>query len=199
MSFAQKILIRDEFFLNKTFTLFTLSNLVKDKAVDFLLDSFSLAVKNDPCFFLYIGGSGPELSNLKSLSASLGLNNNVNFLGELNRSEVAKKMNEADVYIHPSDFETFGVVLIEAMSTGTPVITTNCGGPEEFINKNNGIKVNKRDINGLSTAISEMKLNFSDYRSEDIRNYVISHFSEEAVAKRLIGAYDEVVKRKRNE
>jgi glycosyltransferase involved in cell wall biosynthesis len=55
-----------------------------------------------------------------------------------------------------SDFETFGVVLIEALAMGRPVIATDCGGPREIVNESNGMLVPARDNGALARAMQRM-------------------------------------------
>lgn len=63
----------------------------------------------------------------------------VMFHGILSPMEIVKVYEECDCFVLPSAGETFGVVYVEAMAAGLPVIATRCGGPEDFVNEDNGI------------------------------------------------------------
>ena len=70
---------------------------------------------------------------LKNLIIELGIEKCVEFTGKLSREEMLPKLSYSNVFVLPSNSETFGVVYIEAMALGLPVIATKCGGPEDFL------------------------------------------------------------------
>ena len=94
----------------------------------------------------------------------------------------------------PSDFETFGVVLIEAMSTGLPVIATRCGGPEEVVNAEAGSFVDCNDGKGLSLAMYEFLTR--NFEPAAIRSDVVRRFSYGAIATALCSIYASVAGRR---
>ena len=67
--------------------------------------------------------------------------------------EVSSILAHADIFVLASRKETFGIVYVEAMAKGLPVIATKCGGPEEFVNKENGILVPVDNVEELSKAM----------------------------------------------
>ena len=130
------------------------------------------------------------------LVRELGLENAVNYYGLKTRREIAEIYEKYDCFVMPSSKETFGVVYIEAMASGLPVIATKCGGPEDFINKENGILVDPDCVDQLATAMCHVYKNRKEYDSVRIRQYVNENFSGHAIAKRLIKEYKTVDKRK---
>lgn len=160
----------------------TVCYLMKKKGIDVLINSMSEVVKKDENVKLYIGGDGPEKNNLQKQVEKLNLQKNVMFLGALSRTNVKKYMDMCDCFVLPSRFETFGVVYIEALSLGKPVIGTNTDAIEDIINKNNGLIVKKDNIEELAEAMTYMKNNYMLYCKKDIINECWLKFSEENVS-----------------
>lgn len=100
--------------------------LVKDKNVDKLIAAISIAVKSYPSIQCLIVGEGPEKVRLQKQAASLHLKQNITFLSHVEESEdVYAYMKAAKVFCSPSVREGFGIVSLEALGCGTPVITSN--------------------------------------------------------------------------
>jgi len=83
----------------------------------------------------------------------------VNFLGLISNDHVHAEMKSADAFVLSSHYETFGVVLIEALACGKPIIATSCGGPECIVNKKNGLLITPRDIEKLVLAMKTIEKN----------------------------------------
>jgi glycosyltransferase involved in cell wall biosynthesis len=93
----------------------------------------------------------------------------------------------ANAFVLPSAFETFGVVLVEALATGIPVISTHCGGPEEIVEPGLGTLVDRDDDEGLAAAMVAMTA--QSYSENALRDRVKSRYSFEKVAGDLLGIY----------
>ena len=91
-----------------------------------------------------------------------------------------------------SETETFGVAYIEAMAAGLPIIATKCGGPEDFINKDVGLLIEKNNITQAVNAMESVITNDKAYNSEFISKYVISKFSPTVVGQELLKVYKEI-------
>lgn len=170
-----------------------IANLVERKGFHVLIKAFAKRFKNKHNVRLEIGGDGPQRRNLEVLCKTLGIEDNVSFLGALSREQVREAMWRAHAFVLPSFLETFGVVLIEAMSTGLPVIATNCGGPEYIVNPKVGVLINPGDEIGLGDALQWM-LDKSRFLYRDIREHTISHYGEPTVATSLQNIYQEIFK-----
>jgi L-malate glycosyltransferase len=178
---------------NKKYRLLNVANLNANKQHEMLLFCFQKIVKENPLVQLIIGGAGPEENRLRKLSSKLQLDAYVSFLGKLSRHEVLREMQKCDAFILSSKFETFGVVLIEAMACGKPVVTTQSGGPESIIiNETYGI-LTKNSVESLSAGIVKMVNNKAYYNSENIRLFVEINFSAKAVSTQLKRAYRQVI------
>ena len=101
--------------------------------IDILIEAFAeLSVKHANMKLLIIG-EGTEETNLKNLCKQNGINDKVIFTGRINYSEISKYFNMIDVLVNISDYESFGVSVIEAMACEKPVIVTNVGGLKEIV------------------------------------------------------------------
>lgn len=177
----------------KEFNYLSVCFLTKIKAIDNLIHAFSLIHKKTPNAILNIGGDGEERDNLEKLVKDLNLENKVVFLGSLSRERVKLEMAKSSVFVLPSRYETFGVVLIEALALGKPVIATRCGGPESIIDDTVGTLVAVDDIKQLSEAMLDSYINYDEYNPDDIKKYCVNNFSEEAVTSKLTEIYKSVL------
>lgn len=103
--------------------IFGAGSLTPRKAWNVLIEA--LAPLKDQAWTLKIAGDGPERTRLQSLVASLGLADRVSFLGEIDDTTLADCYDRADLFILPSLYEGFGMVLTEAMARGLPCIATD--------------------------------------------------------------------------
>jgi glycosyltransferase involved in cell wall biosynthesis len=142
-------------------------------------------------FELRIAGTGHLRSQLEAAAAPLG--GSVRFLGALDRNEVAELLRNTDVLILPSRTETFGVVLIEALASGVPVVATRCGGPEEIVTPEVGRLVQVGNPTELTAAIKGVCCDLAAYPRATLAAYARERFSLEAVAGRLASVYEEVL------
>ena len=120
-----------------------------------LLSAFRL-VRNRMQCRLDVLGTGPLLEDLQKLTRSLGIENDVKFLGFQGKPE--RYMQRGRVFAISSRFEGFGNVIVEAMSLGVPVVSTDCPyGPGEVItDKCNGLLVPVGDVEALAKAIADV-------------------------------------------
>lgn len=192
---VNKFILSDSINREKSeFIFFSLCYLVYKKGIDILLRSFAESFK-DKKVLLYIGGDGEERENLVILANKLGIDKQVVFLGALSREEVRVNMNKCDAFVLPSRYETFGVVFIEALASGKPIIATDTGGPNDIITKENGLLVQKDNVNELSNAMKKIVLNIHTYNSNEIREDCIKRFSNESVTKLLMQLYTGLIQK----
>lgn len=119
---------------------------------------------------LFIAGDGPMKKELEDLINKNSLQNRVHLMGQVKRSDLIKKMQDCDVFVLNTHFESFSFQVVEAMACGIPVVTTNIGNLAEIVDHNqNGILIKPDDINEMVKNIKKI--------SEDIefrKNIVIS-------------------------
>jgi L-malate glycosyltransferase len=106
------------------------SNFRPVKRAPFLLDVFARLKKRDRCV-LVLAGDGPELVSMEHRVRDMGLENRVKFLGAWDDMETLLPL--ADLLMIPSEYESFGLAPLEAMSCGVPVLVTQSGGPPEVL------------------------------------------------------------------
>jgi glycosyltransferase involved in cell wall biosynthesis len=176
----------------QNFIFLNIASLDLNKNHALLLDSFAEISKRYKNTKLKIAGIGPQIDDLEKKKIILGLNN-VEFLGELNRDEVVNEIKQANCFVLSSKIETFGVVLIEAMSLGRPVISTKCGGPNDIVNEQNGILVEPNNIQELADAMSNMINNYSQYNLNAISKNCIENYGPKTIGKKLIQIYQEAL------
>jgi glycogen synthase len=107
--------------------------LSRNKGVDWLLEAFAICRSQDPALTLTLVGEGELRSKLDNRAAELGLADAVTLTGAVAPDVALDLMREHDLLVHPSRAETFGVVVVEALAAGTPVLVTRCGGPEQTL------------------------------------------------------------------
>jgi glycosyltransferase involved in cell wall biosynthesis len=177
---------------NRRFCFLNVGSLVEVKGQRDLLGAFAMKFEGKSDIQLRIGGNGPLRKKLEILSSELRIDKQVVFLGELSREQVLTEMQACDALVLSSHVETFGVVLIEALACGKPVIATACGGPECIVHKENGVLVSPHDIMKLGEAMEDMRENIDRYDSARIRNDCIARFGEQTVVGQLSKIYSEV-------
>ena len=178
---------------NNCFNFINIGLMNENKKQANILHAFSETCKRYPDARLTLGGDGPERPQLQQLTNDLGITGKVKFTGLLSREQVLSEVANADVFVLSSRYETFGVVVIEALALGKPVIATRCGGPESILRKEDGILIPLNDINALAVAMRQLLENRTDYDSAEIREACRERYSEATVATRLKQVYAEVV------
>ena len=178
---------------NEKFIFFSLAFLEGEKGFDTLIKAFAKKFKDKEAM-LYIGGDGSQRAWLEALAQENGVKKQIIFLGALSRDDVAKWMNKCDCFVLPSRYETFGVVYIEALASGRPVIGALNGGAEDIINDLNGYLVPIDDIDKLAEKMLELYKKIDSYNEEEIRSDCLKRFSPEVIVNKIISVYKEVLK-----
>lgn len=135
----------------------TVGRMVNEKGQVYLIDALPELQEKFPDLTCLVVGDGPLLPYLKQRAASIGVFNACIFAGtHENMEDIYPLM---DVFILPSLREPFGLVLLEAMACGIPVVATDAGGPRDFISSGkNGILVPPADSWELAAAVSRLLL-----------------------------------------
>ena len=164
---------------------------IPSKRQNRLIRAFSSVIEKFPEAELHIAGDGPQKKYLADLVSELDLESGVVFHSMLQRQDVFKLMRSCDLFALSSDFETFGVVLIEAMSCGLPIVATRCGGPESIITEDwLGILTERDDdsfTKGLLNGVKEVQNKRFD--SQRISTHVRDTYSYQAIGKMMTNLY----------
>jgi glycosyltransferase involved in cell wall biosynthesis len=170
-----------------------IAELTEKKGQTYLLQAFALTYKGDPEASLVIAGDGDLRDELHAEAKRLDISGQVIFTGRIDREEVLRQMLACDVFVLPSLVETFGVVVIEAMACGKPVVATTCGGPENILLSEHGILVPPGDPEALASAMSLILSKLADYNPSSIRRYALTNFGSETFAENIIGIYEKIL------
>lgn len=157
----------------------SVGRLSKFKNVDMLIDAFGEIHSMIPEYSLVIAGNGEEEENLKKIVAKKNLTKKIKFLGKVSDKELTELYKKARITIICSKNEPFGLVPVESMAHGTPVIAHKSGGPMETIlnNKTGFLFENKNELAEYMKKI--VSINKNDYFEiqrncmEKIREYDI--------------------------
>ena len=127
------------------------------KGQDLLLQALKKIIDQHHHVTLDFVGNGPSLSYLQELTASLGLNNHVTFLGEKNRNWIYHHLSAYNILIQPSRFEGFGLTVLEGIAAGLPVIASDQAGPSEILqNMPGGYLFRSGDADDLAVTIQQV-------------------------------------------
>lgn len=189
--------ILSEFNVNKKYDKIVLyaGRLTENKGIDVLLNA-AKKYENGKILTIIAGGGG-LLKELKSQVANLNLQDVV-FVGDQTQENLCKLYNIANVLAVPSRIEGFGLVAIEALACGTPVVATNKGGMTDFINDEVGALVDVEDDVMLEREISKILNGEKIFDRIKLANYAKNNYSEKVVINDLINIYKETINKKQN-
>jgi glycosyltransferase involved in cell wall biosynthesis len=146
---------------------FFVGRLVNEKGVDVLLNAVAKILSNCDEVKFVIAGTGPCLNNLIELSQKLNISNKVYFTGFVSEEVLLKLYKCSDIAVFPSTYEPFGIVSLEGMVAGIPVVVSDTGGLREIItHKEDGMKFYSGNSNSLADCIIEL------LRDEDLSNRI---------------------------
>ena len=137
-----------------------MGRLVYEKGIQTLIAAMPKILANYHDSKLIIAGKGGMINELRAQVNSLGLENKVYFTGYLGSKDVQKMYKCADVAVFPSTYEPFGIVALEGMLSGTPVVTSDIGGLNEIVEHGvNGMKSYAGNPNSLADSILALLFN----------------------------------------
>ena len=166
-----------------------------EKNIDFLLRALERAVDTVPDLLLVIAGEGPALASLRKLAAQLNLQKNTLFVGYLDRrGALLDCYCAADAFVFASRTETQGLVLLEAMALGLPVISTAVMGTRDIVGPKRGALVPEENEADFAQHIVRL-MRDGDLRArlaEEGRVFV-HEWHADALARKLVVTYQDVV------
>lgn len=161
--------------------------LARNKGVDLLLQAAKEYEKQD--VLTLIAGRGDEYKNLKQIVEENGLKNIV-FLDNQYYDNLRKIYNISNVCIVPSRQEAFGLVALESIACGTPVVATNQGGIPDFINKDVGILVENENVTQIENAILKILNGEVSFDSDKLAEYAKNNYSQDLLIDKLVEIYN---------
>lgn len=139
-------------------------------------------------------GDGPNRQEYERLANGLGISDVVKFHGIKTKKEIADFMRRSHIFILTSLYENLPCVLIEALTSGLPIVATNVGGIPEIINENVGILVEPKNSHTFAIAIENMIHKLPIYPSLEISEYSQKKFSYEAIGEKLNDIYNSCIR-----
>ena len=161
----------------------------KSKNITGLIDALQILEERDIKFQFTFIGDGIDFAMIKDYVKKLQHQENIRFTGILEGQDYVGELSSGDFLVLSSNYETQGVVLLEAFACGMPVVSTNVGGIPEIVNENNGILVPPHDPTKLADAMQTMLQTYQNYDANTLRDSVIKKFSNETVGKLLSSLY----------
>jgi glycosyltransferase involved in cell wall biosynthesis len=169
------------------------------KGVENLLRSVAVARARRPAVTLRLLGRSPDEATearWRALVAELGLDGAVTFADPVDRAGIAAAMRRASLFVHPSPRETFGIVAVEALASGLPVVATDSGGVSEILGPDPdavGGLVPVDDPEALGAAIVDALERRASFDPALLRAAVERRFRSEYIAEKLLVAYREAL------
>jgi glycosyltransferase involved in cell wall biosynthesis len=165
------------------------ANAVQLKRGEELIKAIPYVVKQYPTQkFMIIGAKEDAYEKLLNLAKDLGVENNINFTGNVNNTEIPLLLNKSKIYVQISDTESFGVAIAEAMSCGIPIVCSDRGAINEVVG-NLGVYVDNNNPMDIANGILSL-MNYSDKETTDLgiklRERILNNFSIEHRKNKLI-------------
>ena len=170
------------------FEFIAVGRLVKVKQFDKVITTFAKVFKNTDVKLTIIG-NGPEYDRLKRIIVNLKIEKQITLTGSLNRIETSHYVANADCLICYSQFETFGVPIIEAWACGIPVVATTEAAVIDNFDNRLGIEVSPESIHELEDAMIFIHQHINEYDKDYITKFAREKFSEDSVYKKLLSIY----------
>jgi glycosyltransferase involved in cell wall biosynthesis len=167
------------------------------KRLDVLFDAFSkLRRQGYDARLIVAGNIRDEYTALVEgfRSGDRSVSDFVTFPGRVDRSTIRHMAEAVDCCVISSHFETFGLPMVEALSVGTPVVSTRCGGPEEYLGDSRlGILCERNDSDALCEAMKDMMDNYEAYRPEEISSIISDLLGDVVVKTKWAAVYKGVL------
>lgn len=175
---------------NDPFVFLSAGRLAAVKGLNILISAFGeLTKKTDRKLLLRIAGRGEAREQLEKQVKMAGLSARVSFLGRISRDQMVLEMQSANCFLLTSMYEAFGVVIIEAMSTGIPVIATRSGGPESILDESCGLLVEPGNIEELTLAMQKMISEYDRFDSRSIRERTLQYYGSQHIAAKYMEVF----------
>ena len=177
----------------RPFRFISVAFLRQKKGIDVLLRAFVKVREEYPGTELTICGNGDQQETLQQLSHELKLDDCVTFTGRVSREECAANLRRSHAFVLPSRHETFGIVYVEAMACGLPIVMTKTNAWEMLAMPETGLAVSIDDEAALAEAMGRMIRDFARYDARTVSEYCRDRFSADAVCRDITAVYQSVV------
>jgi len=160
------------------------------KGIDILIKSLRTLRKGQYDFQVAVIGDVAYLTKAyRSSLEELG----VTIFPYLPREEYRREVQKCSFIVAPSRYESFSLVLAEAISCGKPVVSTKCGGPEWFVAEKVGILCKPNDVESFIEGLVYMLNNYQNYDPWILHQHIVERFSYDVVAQKMINCISRVL------
>lgn len=181
---------------------FYIGRLVQEKGIQILLEAAPLILERFPQTTFAIAGKGPFEVHLKNRTREMGLEGKVHFLGYIDDQARNDLYHAAAAAVFPSLYEPFGIVALEAMASGTPVVVSSVGGLDEIVeHEKDGLKVYPNDARSLAEQVCRI-LSAEDWAAslaENAHDKAVNNYSWKKIARQTSELYEEIIFSPENE
>jgi colanic acid/amylovoran biosynthesis glycosyltransferase len=197
-----------EVIINEKFTILSVGRLVKWKGHHNGIRSVKILIDKGYDVLYYIIGEGSERLRLSELTKELGVENHIIFLGEMSQNEVLMAMQQCDVFLMTSTYdssgrkEAQGVVTIEAQACGKPVVAFNCGGvPYTVLDGRTGFLCEENNYSEMAHKLEELFINdrLRTNMGSCAVEFVREKFSKEVAKRKWKLIYNKLIDELNNE
>jgi glycosyltransferase involved in cell wall biosynthesis len=181
-------------------TLLYVGRVAHEKNIGFLLQVFREVLSRIPNAIFVIAGEGPALPSLRAQAVELGIVERLKFIGYLDRdTELLDCYRAGDLFIFASRTETQGLVLLEALAQGTPVVSTAHMGTCDVLEHARGARIASDDIASFAQAVCDLLLNDTARERLGLLAPIdASKWSSRAFAERLARCYEGAIESRQN-
>ncbi len=164
------------------------------KGINYLLDALAQLQQQRTDWQLSIIGDGPERVTYEQQAQTLGLTGQVHFLGSRSKAEVAEKMRNAHIFVLPSIWDNMPCVLVEAMASGLPIVSTQTGGIPEIVNSDEiGLLAIPANADSLREILNRMLDRYPTYDRTKLTTTARQRYNYAAVGRQLDEIYRECI------
>lgn len=187
---------RRRFVANGAPLVFYVGRIVYEKGLHVLIEAWPLVLQELPAARLVIAGTGEQLDRIKQRATELNINDSIIFTGFISDGDRERLYHSADVAVFPSIYEPFGIVALEAMAAGCPVVVTATGGLAEVVQLHEtGIVVYPNDAESLAWGLLHT-INHPDWaeaRAVNALHDVRERYNWPTIASATIGVYQHAI------
>lgn len=162
------------------------------KNIELLIEAFARVHEESEAVRLKLVGDSPT-EHLRSLVDERGVSDAVDFVEYLPNEELPRHYRSADIFVIPSKQEGLGIVGLEAMASGLPIVSTRCGGPEDYVrDEETGYLVEADDIDSVVDRIQNLidSPTLRDRMGEEARRRAVEEYSKSRLRQRLISTLE---------
>jgi glycosyltransferase involved in cell wall biosynthesis len=173
--------------------------LIERKGVNYLIEAMGIVTEKHPDYRLILVGEGRDRNNFEKMVTRLGLEETIVFVGTQSQQMVSELMRESRLLVLPSIEEGQGVVLVEALASGTPCVGSRVGGIPDVITPDVGQLVEPRDVQGLAAAINRYIEDDVMWKnaSQKARERVEREYDWFTLSEKMITVYHQVLNKEK--